>query len=101
MSAHLVAGVLGGITIVGGAMGYLRKRSVASLVAGLLIGASYLYSAMLLNAVGDAEQGRVLAIATSAVLGAAMGVRYVKTLKPMPLCLTLVGIGAGTFFAVN
>jgi uncharacterized membrane protein (UPF0136 family) len=96
-AAFLLAGLVG----IGGLMGYVRKGSVASAVAGTLVAAGYAYSGLLLSSPNDAAQGRILAMATSGLLGSAMAVRFVKTVRVVPLALTLVGVGAFTYFAVS
>lgn len=97
-----VAFVLGAFTAVGGMMGYARKGSIMSAVGGVAVGLAYGYSGTLLSVGGTAAaQGRHAAMITSGLLGAGMAVRYLKTLKAVPLVLTIVGVGAFTYFAVS
>ena len=96
-----VAFGLGGLCAVGGMVGYTRRGSVMSAIGGLSVAAGFAYAGKLLANSADAPQGRVVAMATSAVLGGVMAVRYLRTLKPVPLVLTIVGVGAFTYFAVS
>jgi uncharacterized membrane protein (UPF0136 family) len=96
-----VSAVLSGVCAIGGLMGYIRRGSVMSAVGGLVIALGYGYAAMLFKTPAEADQGRLVALGTSALLSGVMTVRYLKTLKPMPLVLTIVGIGAFVFFAVS
>lgn len=57
------------ITAFGGVMGYVRGKSIPSLVAGLTFGTLYGLSAKLINE--NKEWGVELATATSGLLGAA------------------------------
>lgn len=95
-----VAYGLAGLCGLGGLMGFVRKGSVMSAVAGGAIAAAYAYSGSL-YANKDSAQGRYIAMGASGVLGGAMAVRYLKTLKPLPLVLTVVGVGAFVYFAVS
>lgn len=83
-SAHVNLS-LGGLVIVGGAMGYVRKGSKMSLVAGVTVGSLLLGSGYLIGFSDDQQyQGHVLAAATSGILALSMGQRYFKTSKFMP-----------------
>ena len=76
-SAHPCFG-LGGLTILGGAMGYAKKGSKASLGAGLVFGGLLIGSGMLI--VEDKHyEGHGLALSSSAVMSLSMGARYIKT----------------------
>ncbi|CAD7966623.1 unnamed protein product [Amoebophrya sp. A120] len=87
----------GTLVAVGGIMGYTRKKSLPSLVAGVLLGAAYYGSAYLVDRV-DPVKGFQAGAATSAFLTAAMLPRYLKTKAFMPagLC-ALIGVGAGAY----
>eukprot|EP00672_Neobodo_designis_P023372 CAMPEP_0174849098 /NCGR_PEP_ID=MMETSP1114-20130205/13900_1 /TAXON_ID=312471 /ORGANISM="Neobodo designis, Strain CCAP 1951/1" /LENGTH=107 /DNA_ID=CAMNT_0016083409 /DNA_START=34 /DNA_END=357 /DNA_ORIENTATION=+ len=97
----IVAGTLAAVNTAGGLAGFLRKKSVGSLLGGLLIGITYAYAAVLLAGRGEeVEHGRVIALGGSGLLSLVMGIRYIKTFKPVPLVLMTVGIAAATYFAV-
>lgn len=82
---------------VGGAVGYAKKGSVPSLVAGAALGAAYGASAYLVQS-GDPVTGFGVGTAASAVLAAAMGARLVRTGKLMPAgVLTALGLAGGYY----
>jgi Small integral membrane protein len=81
-SAH-PAFSLGGLTIIGGAVGYFKKGSKASLGAGLFCGSLLIGSGILISGEHQFE-GHSLATATSALMSMGMGHRYIKTGKVMP-----------------
>ncbi|CCK69901.1 Tmh11p KNAG_0D01490 [Huiozyma naganishii CBS 8797] len=84
---------------VGGVIGYARKGSVPSIVAGVTLGVSYGISAYLLHK--NADWGLEIAIASSTVLAVAGVVRGVPSrfTKPVPCILTLLG-SLGTAYYV-
>jgi uncharacterized membrane protein (UPF0136 family) len=91
-SAHLNF-TLGGIVALGGAMGYFKKGSTMSLVAGLTVGSVLIGSGVLITR-NEALQGHLLAVGGTGVMTAAMAHRYVfKTQKFMPAGL-VASIGA-------
>lgn len=78
-------------------MGYIRKKSVPSLVAGLVFGGIYGYAGYLLKK--NADGGLELALGASSIMlltGVARGVPS-KFKKPVPLVLTVLG-GAGSLY---
>jgi uncharacterized membrane protein (UPF0136 family) len=93
-SAHVNLS-LGGLVLVGGAYGYLKKGSAPSLVAGLTIGSLLMGSGYLIAATDHIYEAHCLATATSGVMALAMGGRFVSTGKFMPagLVATLGAIG--------
>lgn len=81
-SAHPAFG-LGGLVMAGGAAGYMRAGSKASLGSGLLFGGLLVGSGVMIS--GDNQlEGHCLAAGTSSVLALAMGRRFVVTRKVMP-----------------
>jgi len=81
-SAHPCFG-LGGLTLTGGLVGFLRKGSKASLGAGVVCGGLLIGSGVLI--VQDKHlEGHALATGTSMLMSLGMGHRYIKTGKVMP-----------------
>mmetsp|Transcript_23031 Transcript_23031/g.54657 ORF Transcript_23031/g.54657 Transcript_23031/m.54657 type:complete len:126 (+) Transcript_23031:367-744(+) len=81
-SSHLNF-TLGGLVMAGGAMGYAKKGSVPSLVAGLTFGGLLLGSGILINK-GDCYEGHLLASGVTGLMTIAMGKRFLSTGKFMP-----------------
>ena len=89
-SSHLnftLAAVLAG----GGLAGYIKAKSVPSLIAGLGLSASFVGAGVLINN-GQSANGHAFAIVPSVLLMGAMGQRALKSgWKPMPTTLAVVG----------
>jgi uncharacterized membrane protein (UPF0136 family) len=81
-SAHLNFS-LGGLVAVGGAVGYFKKGSVPSLVAGLAFGGLLIGSGVMISK-GESYQGHVLASGVTGVMTLAMAQRFLSTGKFMP-----------------
>jgi uncharacterized membrane protein (UPF0136 family) len=81
-SAHMNF-TLGGIVLLGGAMGYFRKGSTMSLVAGLSLGSLLVGSGVLITQ-GESYKGHALASSVTGVMTLAMGQRFISTGKFMP-----------------
>mmetsp|Transcript_20091 Transcript_20091/g.24755 ORF Transcript_20091/g.24755 Transcript_20091/m.24755 type:complete len:111 (-) Transcript_20091:85-417(-) len=81
-SAHPAFG-LGGLTILGGVAGYLKKGSKASLGAGVVCGSLLIGSGILISGENQYE-GHLLASGTSSLMSLGMGQRFMKTGKVMP-----------------
>jgi uncharacterized membrane protein (UPF0136 family) len=82
-SAHLNLTV-GGLTIVGGLIGYMKKGSQISLVAGLSMGSLLLTSGYMIAKTDYVYEAHLLAGATSGIMSIAMGHRFIETMKFMP-----------------
>jgi len=91
-SAHLNLS-LGGAVILGGAAGYLRKGSKASLISGVALGSLLLGSGYLIAKTDNVYEGHALATGTTGVMALAMGQRYFSTGKFMPAGLVAI-VGA-------
>mmetsp|Transcript_45994 Transcript_45994/g.75023 ORF Transcript_45994/g.75023 Transcript_45994/m.75023 type:complete len:110 (+) Transcript_45994:48-377(+) len=85
--------IRGGIVILGGAIGYLRKKSVPSLIGGTAIGSLMVASGYLIEHAGLPLAGHLLGGGVSLALAGMMGARAVRTGKIMPAGI-LAGIGA-------
>ena len=90
-SAHL-SFTMAALSTVGGVAGYARAGSVRSLGAGVAVGAAFAYAGSLISTPGSTERGLRLAAGTSAVLTAAMAMRFARTRAVMPAgALTALG----------
>ena len=81
-SAHMNLGV-GTLVALGGAMGYAKKKSVPSLVAGAALGGGLIYSGVMINSSKEYE-GHVLGSGVSMLMAGGMGARFLKTKAFMP-----------------
>lgn len=90
---------LSGLCTVGGAIGYLRKGSVPSLVAGATLGVLYGYAGYLLK--NNADWGLELALGCSSTLLVAGFSRAIPThfRKPVPLVLVVLGGISTAYYA--
>ena len=85
--------IIGILLFIGGTIGFLKRKSVMSLVASSLIGSSFVYSSYLIG--NNDRNGVLVALIASIVLSIAMGIRFLKGKKFMPAGLvTLLGIVA-------
>lgn len=92
-SAHLNF-TLGGLVAMGGAMGYFKKGSTMSLVAGLSFGSLLIGSGILITK-GENYKGHALASGVTGLMTIAMGQRFLSSGKFMPagMVTTLGAIG--------
>ena len=90
---------LGGLVMVGGAMGYFRKGSTMSLVAGITFGSLLLGSGYLIA--NDQEyNGHLLGTGTSGIMALGMTQRFMSTGKFMPAgMVAVVGAAAAAYNA--
>ncbi|KAI9184317.1 hypothetical protein H9P43_003370 [Blastocladiella emersonii ATCC 22665] len=94
--SHHPSYTLAALCSIGGAVGYLRQRSRASLIAGLSFGALYAYSGYLLQ--NNAAYGTELALGTSLVLTAAMGPKALRGRKPHTVAIGLSGLTGSLYY---
>ena len=83
---QLVLYIYGILLIVGGAMGYIKAKSVPSLVAGLVCG----FLALFIGYRYQWHFAPYAALILALVLIIMMGSRYLRTRKPMPALLIVV-----------
>ena len=86
--------VFGGLTILGGVMGFVKAQSKASLIAGSVSGALILLAAWLVMS-RNGPAGLVLGLVVSMLLEARFLPAFLRTKKPMPAgmmaVLSLIG----------
>jgi len=75
---------LGTLVVLGGAVGYFKKGSKASLLAGGVMGSLLLTSGYMIAKTDSVYEGHLLGTATSGVMALAMGQRFLKSGKFMP-----------------
>ena len=83
---------LGGLVTVGGLMGYMKRKSVMSAVAGGAVGAVYFGSAYMINN-GRLKEGFCAGTAASSLLLGAMVPRMIKAraVNPVGAACTVIG----------
>ncbi|GJJ11117.1 hypothetical protein Clacol_005348 [Clathrus columnatus] len=93
MSAY-PAYAVGTLCVVGGVTGFVRTRSIPSLVAGVAVGSLYLWSASRIRS--GTNNGIEGALAASALLLLSSLPRAAK--GPIPLALTVASASAGAYY---
>lgn len=83
---------MGGLVILGGAMGFARKGSKASLIAGLAVGSAFMGSAYMIAKTDNIYEAHLLGSGAGGVLALGMGRRFLSSGKFMPAGL-VSGIG--------
>lgn len=84
----LVTGIFGLLVVVGGIVGYIRARSIVSLVSGVVCGAFLLYAASLIRQSYSA--GIPTAAVVSALLAVIFTIRWLKSGKFIPSGVLLI-----------
>ncbi|KAK9458862.1 transmembrane proteins 14C-domain-containing protein [Lipomyces oligophaga] len=88
---------LSALCSIGGIMGYVRKGSRPSLFGGLGVGLLYGVSGYLLSQ--NHEGGIQTALAASLILASAGASRTIKTRKPVPIALFLLGTVSTAYYS--
>ena len=81
-TSAMIVFVYGLLVLVGGVMGYVKAKSLPSLISGILFGVL-----LLISGVGIQEGAKLsfaIALALTVVLMLIMGLRFVKSKKFMP-----------------
>nr|CAG8433569.1 11323_t:CDS:2 [Entrophospora candida]CAG8442149.1 3086_t:CDS:2 [Entrophospora candida] len=94
--SHHPSYTMGVICAIGGIAAYAKKGSVPSLTAGLGVSSLYLIAGYLIE--NNKDYGHETALAASTVLTGSMIPRAIKTKKPIPLTLSILSIGVGTYY---
>lgn len=96
--AHHPTYTMAGLLTAGGVFGYLKKKSVPSLVAGLTLGAGFGVAGYMLQS-QHMTNGHGVALLMSTVTMSAMGVRAVRTKKPLPIAVSSIGALSAAYHA--
>jgi uncharacterized membrane protein (UPF0136 family) len=80
-ASTIVSSIVGAALVFGGAMGYIKKRSFASLMAGGVSGAALILAAKLTHS-GNPD-GAVVSVLVSVALTIVMGRRYLESKAPL------------------
>ncbi|KAH7479319.1 hypothetical protein PRIC1_009134 [Phytophthora ramorum] len=88
--AHHPTYTMAGLLTAGGVFGYLKTKSVPSLVAGVTLGAGFGVAGFLLQK-GEMTNGHGVALLVSSITMGAMGLRAVRTKKPLPVTIASLG----------
>ena len=91
MSSHHPTYTMGALLISGGLMGFLKKKSVPSLIAGSTLGIGFLYAGYILQH-GQMTKGHGIAISLSTLTSFGMGIRALKTKAKVPVMVSCIGI---------
>ncbi len=87
-SLAIVAGVYGGLILLGGVMGFVKGKSKASLVTGILFGIALIVCGVLIQQ--GVAAGCLAATLLAGVLVLVFVIRFLKTRKLMPAGLLAV-----------
>ncbi|OLY85346.1 TMEM14 protein-like protein [Smittium mucronatum] len=96
MSEH-PANTMAGLLVAGGLMAYFKSGSAISLVASTSIAAIYVYSGYQIKK--NNQIGYDLATLASVAVIGAMGPRAIKSFKPIPTTVSILGLASGAYYA--
>lgn len=95
--SHHPAYTMAGLCAVGGTIGYIKGKSVPSLVAGMGIGALYWFAGERIRK--NQVYGHELALAASSILLFAMGPKALRTRAPVPTAMSLLGTVSTAYYS--
>ena len=90
----------GSVVLMGGLMGYIKKKSMPSLIAGSVLSSGFFGSAYMINnqnsSSTDVRNAFIIGAVSSLVLGGVMFPRFLKTKAVMPagVCSLVAALGA-------
>jgi uncharacterized membrane protein (UPF0136 family) len=87
--------IVGLLVSFGGAMGYMKRGSIASLLGGLLIGVGYLVSGYFQNdvhSINNQRKGVYIGLVTSTLLALVGVMRYFAATKKSPTTLPILPV---------
>ncbi|CEI39174.1 hypothetical protein FVEN_g10534 [Fusarium venenatum] len=88
--------IMGAVVAGGGIMGYAKSRSVPSIVAGCTVGLLYALGGYRIQ--NEESYGVELALLASVVLGGSAFPRALRSMKPVPILLSVISaFGLFTF----
>lgn len=79
-TAAIIVWVYGALVLAGGVMGWVKAKSTASLISGVIFGVALILTGFAL----DNPTGQWIAVGLAALLGIIMGARFAKSRKFMP-----------------
>ncbi len=97
MSSHHPTYTMAGLLGAGGLMGYAKRGSVPSLVAGVVLGSTFAGAGYLLQS-GEMQKGHGVALAASATTAVGMGMRATSG-ATVPVAVTGLGLLSGVYHA--
>ncbi|KAJ3073296.1 hypothetical protein HDU98_001846 [Podochytrium sp. JEL0797] len=88
--------IVGGLCAVGGTIGFVKGKSVPSLVAGMTCAGIYAFAGSRIAA--KASYGAEIAVAVSLLLLVMMGKKAVLSQKPVPVIMSTLGLISSIFY---
>lgn len=98
MSGHHPTYTMGALLAAGGIFGYVKTKSMPSLIAGVTLGAGFGIAGYMLQN-GQMTQGHGTALLFSTVTMSAMGVRAIGSRKPLPIAVASLGALSAAYHA--